>query len=733
MNSQEMTAMVKQFAKELGADLVGIAPVSRYEGAPEKLRPQAHMPEAKCVVVLAVHHVDGSVNFGGEPNSNYPAGFQIGMIPKLDVMAFRLSRFIEQKLGFRAFPYSCTYYWRHRKQKGIPFDHAASFSNMNAFVAAGLGEYGWHGMVMSPEYGPRQRIVSLFTDAPLLGDPLYRGEPLCDRCRQCEKACWGENYKESALLSPKTIRFEIEGKVFEYANINRWRCFWGEQCHLDMKYLAERSEMDEKMIYKALDAGVPRSINGPAGYMCSSFKYCMAKPLRRWDKKIAPSPLRKKKSPDLPIAELKKQIFHLAEINGADRISIRPMEEFEAMRKNFTEGFRVDDFYRTFRWVVTVGRAMPESMKSDSALAKKNRSPAVSRTIGRLTIATLDMARYLDDEGYEVIQIPFGFAEHSIALESWGNCPDDVLGQCFVTNAPLEKIHLFFHSPGTDGMAVLNPKQKMLEHLDAVGCVNWKDLDPRLGKELRELMPEAKSLIVTAGALPERAVELAGKQEAECGVSYILSVFQALRESFWAAQDLASELQARGHRAMALSEVESASAAMPHPYVGTIADLRAQARFAKHAGLGFVGKNGFLISPDYGQRLRFAFVLTDADLPSSAKMSGECPEGCTLCADACPVHALTIGAGKVFERNEARCEWARVLGLSEGEGGSLGGWNVPDLPVPDTLDDGKRCEAFAQKDPIQIRCYQNPFVAATPIERCLQACPFAGSKKPEII
>ena len=40
---------LKRKARELGADLVGIAPVARWENAPAMLRPTAHLPEAKSV------------------------------------------------------------------------------------------------------------------------------------------------------------------------------------------------------------------------------------------------------------------------------------------------------------------------------------------------------------------------------------------------------------------------------------------------------------------------------------------------------------------------------------------------------------------------------------------------------------------------------------------------------------------------------------------------------------
>jgi epoxyqueuosine reductase QueG len=736
-SEQELTAAVKAYALLEGADLVGIAPVSRYEGAPAKLRPQAHFPEAQAVIVMAIHHPDASIDFGAEPNSNYPGAFQIGMIPKLDTLAFRMAKFLEHK-GHPTVPYSCTYYWHHRKQDGVDFDHAATFSHMNAFVAAGLGEYGWHGMVMSPQYGPRQRIVSVFTSAPLVADPLYDGEPLCDRCKLCEKACWGENYKTDALLSPATVSFEIEGKRFEYANINRWRCFWGEQCHLDMRELARRDKLDEQGIYKAIDSGVERIVAGSAGYMCSSFKFCMSKPVRRWDKKKAPGPLRKKAAPTASWPELKQGILARAAAAGADRVAVIPLKSFaEAISPNFLEGFRVDDFFKSFKWVVCIGHSLPQfAVGEENPLVAKNLPPYRQLTSGRLMIGSIDLARYLDDEGYEAWQDAAGISKVAFDLTGWSK--NGVI-LSLATDAPLEKFeHIFpdkFRAQ-ENLSALLDVDNGQHPQLDLAGSVRLEDLPQARREELQALMPTAKSLIVVGAELPLRTVELAGRQEAACGVSYQQVNYQAMRESFWAAQDIASSLLARGHEAAPLFDVDADSKGRVNNNVSFLPDLRAQAPYAAAAGLGFLGKSGFLISPRFGPRQRFAFVLTSAELPAPPAVTGACPEGCRACAEACPVQALNADRAQpqaaregekgnpVFARCDARCEWARVMGMVEGEGSALGGWRLPKLPVPDALDDAARDQALALKDPIQVRCYNRPNHADMQIERCLQACPF---------
>ena len=96
---------------------------------------------------------------------------------------------------------------------------------------------------------------------------------------------------------------------------------------------------------------------------------------------------------------------------------------------------------------------------------------------------------------------------------------------------------------------------------------------------------------------------------------------------------IAGELVERGHRACRLS----------HPPEGQPTGLfKLTARFA---GLGWIGRNRVLITPDAGPRVALAAVLTDAPLEPTA--SEPMPDGCgecTRCLDACPVHAYSYEA-----------------------------------------------------------------------------------------
>lgn len=58
-------------------------------------------------------------------------------------------------------------------------------------IQAGLGEYGRHGLVITPEFGPRQRFGKIFTDMPLARDaPIQTGvREFCEICRRCADSC----------------------------------------------------------------------------------------------------------------------------------------------------------------------------------------------------------------------------------------------------------------------------------------------------------------------------------------------------------------------------------------------------------------------------------------------------------------------------------------------------------------------------------------------------------------
>jgi epoxyqueuosine reductase len=69
------------------------------------------------------------------------------------------------------------------------------------------------------------------------------------------------------------------------------------------------------------------------------------------------------------------------------------------------------------------------------------------------------------------------------------------------------------------------------------------------------------------------------------------------------------------------------------------------------AGLGWIGKNCLLVTPDYGPRLRLISLLTDAPVSGVNEPFGERCGDCDMCAAVCPVGAIK---GRNYAHGEPR-------------------------------------------------------------------------------
>ncbi len=64
---------------------------------------------------------------------------------------------------------------------------------------------------------------------------------------------------------------------------------------------------------------------------------------------------------------------------------------------------------------------------------------------------------------------------------------------------------------------------------------------------------------------------------------------------------------------------------------------------AYYAGLGNFGTSNMLLTPEFGPRVRFATILTAAEIPPDPVMEEPLCTRCMACEDACPVNALGTG------------------------------------------------------------------------------------------
>jgi len=72
---------------------------------------------------------------------------------------------------------------------------------------------------------------------------------------------------------------------------------------------------------------------------------------------------------------------------------------------------------------------------------------------------------------------------------------------------------------------------------------------------------------------------------------------------------------------------------------------------ARLAGFGWIGKNCLLINPDYGPRIRWTSVLTNAPIQENKEIIGDNCGECKKCVNACPASAIL---GRNFSELEPR-------------------------------------------------------------------------------
>lgn len=201
MDTELTASVVKKRAMELGADVVGIGSIDRWEGAPPQVNPSSIMPRAKSVIGLGFRVHRGS--YRGIEEGTYYSGYTLAGFAEINdrhspVVQRGLASFIEDH-GYEALPYTHNSLRlgteQNRSPKNIvdPGRQAPDIfiSFRIAGMLCGLGEIGYSRMLISPVFGPRLRVVYIITEAELEPDPIIHNQ-LCDRCMECIKKCPGK-------------------------------------------------------------------------------------------------------------------------------------------------------------------------------------------------------------------------------------------------------------------------------------------------------------------------------------------------------------------------------------------------------------------------------------------------------------------------------------------------------------------------------------------------------------
>lgn len=216
-----LSTLVKEAALFLGADLAGVAEVHphwvysrEFDLLTREHRP-LELPEG-CdrAVVMAVAMDHEALRTS--PSAVAGAATGLGY-SKMVFVAYLMAVFI-RALGYRA----------------VPCGNDTALSVPLA-MAAGLGEAGRMGLLITEPFGPRVRLCKVFTDMPLRPDS-YRPlgvRQFCSSCAQCARHCPSQAIPEGDptwegpnISSQSGIRkWYVDGeKCFRYWAQNRMDC-----------------------------------------------------------------------------------------------------------------------------------------------------------------------------------------------------------------------------------------------------------------------------------------------------------------------------------------------------------------------------------------------------------------------------------------------------------------------------------------------------------------------------
>ncbi|WXG43053.1 MAG: 4Fe-4S double cluster binding domain-containing protein [Promethearchaeati archaeon SRVP18_Atabeyarchaeia-1] len=192
---------------ELGFVSIGVSNPEALRALPygwvEKIvnlrRPEEQLPTVKSVILMAMHAWDNKAfSFAIDP----PNWLGYGMHPP------------EQQ--FDSY-YFCTEIMRnkawlmveHLRKSGFESTIASGFPLKTAAVKCGLGCQGKNTLLITPQFGPRVRLISVLTPAQLDADEPFK-EDLCGTCEKCLAACPTKALEPHKLKITRCMTYSVE-------------------------------------------------------------------------------------------------------------------------------------------------------------------------------------------------------------------------------------------------------------------------------------------------------------------------------------------------------------------------------------------------------------------------------------------------------------------------------------------------------------------------------------------
>lgn len=224
-----MKEKIRDYAMKIGADDVGFAAAADYSSqkAPDLKK---ILPTVQSMVVLAYRELDGTLE---SPNPRTGMTGRFGIMELAKKNNYLLARFIEDTFHAKTAPVSVSY-----PLDMTPPTHGLTgdVSLRHAAIAAGLGIFGRHNLVIHPKFGSRVVFSAFLTELPLKSDPRIN-EELCDNCNLCVESCPARALDEEGKTSAMKCL-----KISQPTGMGGAINFFG-------KLVSSSAEEQKKMIY----------------------------------------------------------------------------------------------------------------------------------------------------------------------------------------------------------------------------------------------------------------------------------------------------------------------------------------------------------------------------------------------------------------------------------------------------------------------------------------------------
>ncbi len=204
---------LKSFAIARGAALFGVAPMDKLSPGHCALSPST------------LHGLDRAISIGFHLSKRILADIVDGPTKLyffhyqrvnilLDQLALQVTDFI-QRQGWEALPIPASQIIDWANQR-------AHLSHKHVGVLAGLGWLGRNNLLITPQYGAHQRLVTVITNMPLKIDQPLMGS--CGECRACLSSCPAQAIKEEPQNFDHQGCFQMIKNLIKKAGLSQNIC-----------------------------------------------------------------------------------------------------------------------------------------------------------------------------------------------------------------------------------------------------------------------------------------------------------------------------------------------------------------------------------------------------------------------------------------------------------------------------------------------------------------------------